>query len=74
MENNIINQKTIRVLEKYKRENSKISIYLKELNGKTLMGYNETLKVNSASCIKVPIMLANKLNYWDIGIVGVSNS
>ena len=30
MENNIINQKTIRVLEKYKRENSKISIYLKE--------------------------------------------
>lgn len=58
MENNIINQKTIRVLEKYKRENSKISIYLKELNGKTLMGYNEKMKVNSASCIKVPIMLA----------------
>ena len=38
------------------------------------MGYNEKMKVNSASCIKVPIMLANKLNYWDIGIVGVSNS
>ena len=35
----------------------------KELNGKTLMGYNEKMKVNSASCIKVPIMLANKLNY-----------
>lgn len=46
------------VVNKYKTENSKISIEVKDFNENVIIEYNSNLKVNSASCIKVAIMMA----------------
>ena len=46
------------VINKYKTAESKISIEVKDFNEDIIIEYNSNLKVNSASCIKVAIMMA----------------
>ena len=46
------------VINKYKTAESKISIEVKDFNENIIIEYNSNLKVNSASCIKVAIMMA----------------
>lgn len=46
------------VINKYKTEESKISIKVKDFNENIIVEHNPNIKVNSASCIKVAIMVA----------------
>lgn len=46
-----------KVINNYKTEESKISIEVKDFNENVIIEYNPNLKVNSASCIKVAIMM-----------------
>lgn len=46
------------VINKYKTEKSKISIEVKDFNENIIVEQNPNIKVNSASCIKVVIMVA----------------
>ena len=46
------------VMNKYKTEESKISIKVKDFNENIIVEHNPNIKVNSASCIKVAIMIA----------------
>ena len=46
------------VINKYKTEESKISIKVKDFNENIIVEHNPNIKVNSASCIKVAIMIA----------------
>ena len=47
-----------KVINNYKTEESKISIEVKDFNENVIIEYNPNLRVNSASCIKVAIMMA----------------
>lgn len=50
---------TQKIIKEYEfRENKKISIYLKKLNKEEFFAMNENEIVNSASCIKVAILIA----------------
>ena len=46
------------IINKYTTEKSKISIEIKDFNGNIMIEHNPNIKVNSASCIKVAIMIA----------------
>ena len=46
------------LINRYKTEDSKISIEVKDFSGNIIVEYSPNIKVNSASCIKVAIMLA----------------
>lgn len=46
------------LINKYKTEESKISIKVKDFNENIIVEHNPNIKVNSASCIKVAIMIA----------------
>ncbi len=46
------------IINKYTTKESKISIEIKDFNGNIIIEHNPNIKVNSASCIKVAIMIA----------------
>lgn len=47
-----------KIIEPYNTKDSVISILIRKINGETFFDQNSTIKVNSASCIKVAIMIA----------------
>ena len=58
MENIIKFEDLEEIIDKYKTEKSKISIYVRDMNKNIIVDYNSNIKVNSASCIKLGIMIA----------------
>ena len=58
MDNKLEYEKIEKIIDEYKTKDSIISILVKDFEGNVIVEYNPNIKANSASCIKVAIMVA----------------